>query len=373
MTPVTRVAIDVGALHGPRTGVGNAVAWTVDALRRAALRSPEGDPMLTPYVLSTRARLDRGERRLPLPAALAHRIWARHSIPRMDHWLGHPDVVHGTNYVVPPARAARVVTVHDCWFLDHPDAAQPDVALAGAVLARSIAEGAHVVTCADATTERVRELFDVRSVHTVHHGPPAHDPNAVRTAPALGDPDAPFVLSLGTVERRKNICTLVAAFARVAAEDPTVQLRIAGRDGDDSPNVARALERLHPAIRRRVIRHVSVSEPVKRWLLDRATVFAYPSLDEGFGFPILEAQLAGTPVVASSAGSIPEVAGSGALLSLPLDADALAANLFWVITSEAKRDDLVRRGATNVTRFDWDRTAATLTRHYRAFADEEST
>ena len=349
------------------------MAWTVDALGRAALRSPDDDPTLMPYVLSTRARLERGERRLPLPAALAHRVWARRDTPKMDRWLGRPDVVHGTNYVVPPARAARVVTVHDCWFLDHPEAAHPDVARSGAVLARSIAEGAHVFTCADATTERVRELFDARSVHTVHHGPPPHDPDAVRTAPALGDPDAPFVLALGTVERRKNLCTLVAAFARVADEHPTVQLRIAGRDGDDSTNVARALDGLHPSIRRRVIRHVNVSEPVKRWLIARAAVIAYPSLDEGFGFPILEAQLAETPVVASSAGSIPEVAGAGALLSLPLDADALAANLFWVITSDAKRDDLIRRGTTNVNRFDWDRTADTLVGHYREFADEETT
>lgn len=372
MAPMTRVAIDVGPMHGPRTGVGNAVAWTVDALARCALRSPDHDPTLMPYVLSTRAHLGRGERRLPLPAALAHRVWAHRSIPKMDRWMGRPDVVHGTNYVVPPANAARVVTVHDCWFLDHPDAAQPDVARSGDVLARSIAEGAHVITCADATTERVRELFDVRSVHTVHHGPPPYDPDAVRTAPALGDPDVPFILALGTVERRKNLCTLVSAFARVADEHPTVQLRIAGRDGDDSPNIAQAIDALDPSTRRRVVRHVDVSEPVKRWLLARAAVVAYPSLDEGFGFPILEAQLAQTPIVASSAGSIPEVAGAGALLSLPIDADALAANLFWVLTSDAKREDLVRRGTANVARFDWDRTADTLVRHYRDFAAEET-
>ena len=173
-----------------------------------------------------------------------------------------------------------------------------------------------------------------------------------------------FVLALGTVERRKNLPTLVRAFARLAAEHPSVQLRIAGRDGDDSEALAATLDRLDASTRRRVIRHTTVDEHVKRWLLENAAALAYPSLDEGFGFPILEAQQAGTAVVASSAGSIPEVAGRGALLSLPTDDHALAANLFWVIDSDEQRRTLVERGRANLDRFSWDRTAAMLTERY---------
>jgi glycosyltransferase involved in cell wall biosynthesis len=366
-----QVAIDVGPLHGPRTGIGNAVAWTIDGLRRVPPAPNRGDRVdLLPYVTSVRARLGRDERRLPLPAVIAHRVWARNSHPRMDRWLGHPDVVHGTNYVVPPARAPRLVSVYDCWFLDHPDDAHPDVATAGKVLRHSIDDGAHVVTSSAATTDRVRELFDAPEISTVHLGPPPHDHDARRTAPALGDPDAPFVLALGTVERRKNLPTLVRAFALLAAEHPTAQLRIAGRDGDDSAALAAALGRLRPEVRSRVVRHVTVDEPVKRWLLDRASVLAYPSLDEGFGFPILEAQQAGTPVVASSAGSIPEVAGSGALLSLPSDEAALAAHLFWAIDSPTKRAELIEHGHANVERFSWQQTAAALTALYLRLARE---
>ena len=362
-----RVAIDAGPLHGPRTGIGNAVAWTIDAIRRGSPSETERDapPIdLLPYVTSARAKLRPDERRLPMPASMAHRWWARSSTPAMDRWLGRPDVVHGTNYVVPPTRVPRIVSVYDCWFLDHPDDAHPDVARAGAVLRRSVDDGAHVVTSSMATTDRMAELFDTDRISTIHLGPPPHDAEQRQTAPALGDLDAPFVLALGTVERRKNLPTLVAAFARVAAEHPTVQLRIAGRDGDDSPALAAALDHLAPEVRGRVVRHVTVDEPVKRWLLDRAAVLAYPSLDEGFGFPILEAQQAGTPVVASSAGSIPEIAGAGALLSLPTDQDALAANLFWAIDSDAKRRELIERGHANVERFSWQQTAAELTALY---------
>jgi len=367
-----QVAIDAGPLHGPRTGIGNAVAWTIEALRRHPTADHDGavDVELLPYVTSARAKLHPDERRLPVPAALAHRLWARRSAPAMDRWLGRPDVVHGTNYVVPPAHAPRIVSVYDCWFLDHPDDAHPDVARAGAVLRRSVEDGAHVVTSSAATTDRVSDLFGTDRISTIHLGPPPHEPEQRRTAPALGDLDAPFVLALGTVERRKNLPTLIEAFVRVAAEHPTVQLRIAGRDGDDSPALAAALDRLRPDIRSRVVRHVTVDEPVKRWLLDHATVLAYPSLDEGFGFPILEAQQAGTPVAASSAGSIPEIAGSGALLSLPTDHEALAANLFWAIDSPTKRSELIERGHINVERFSWQQTATALTTLYLRLARE---
>ena len=363
-----QVAIDAGPLHGRRTGVGNAVAWTIEAL---ASRAPDHDSVeLLKYITSMRSKPAPDERRLPLPAAVAQRLWSRRFAPPMDRWLGRTDVVHGTNYVVPPARAPRLVSVYDCWFLDHPDQAVGDVVRAGAVLRRSVRDGAHVVTSSHATADRVRELLDTTAVTTVHLGPPPFDPDAPRTIAPLGDPDTPFVLALGTVERRKNLPLLVSAFERVAAEHPTITLRIAGRPGDDMPALSRALGRLRSSTRSRVVVHGGVDAATKRWLLAHAVALAYPSLDEGFGFPVLEAQLAGTPVVASSAGSIPEIAGTGALLSTPRDIRALAANLFWVVANDDKRRELIERGHRNVERFSWTRTADDLTALYRRLARE---
>ena len=79
---------------------------------------------------------------------------------------------------------------------------------------------------------------------------------------------------------------------------------LAGAEGDDSPAVERAITALPASIRERVLRIVAVDDATKHWLLRRAAVLAYPSLDEGFGFPILEAQLAATPVVASNVGAV---------------------------------------------------------------------
>ncbi len=352
------VAFDVGPLYGHRTGVGHAVRGTLDAL-------VESDAIeISPYLLSLRARPAPGIRKLPLPAAAAHRWW-RHPAPPLDRLLGRPDLVHGTNYVVPPARCPRLVSVYDCWFLDHPGDATPDVRRSGDVLRRSVQTGAHVLTCSDATTARVREVLGTDAVTTVLLGPPSGPtpdcPWPVEVGEQLGQP---FVLSLGTIERRKNVRSLVAAFARVAAEHPNVGLVIAGAPGNDQAAVNTAIGRLAPAIAARIVQLGVVDEALKAQLLRHAAALGYVSLDEGFGFPLLEAQQAGLPIVASTSGSIPEIAGAAALFSSPHDIDAIAANLHLAVTSDAVRSKLAAQASRNLNRFSWATTASLLTDLY---------
>ena len=352
------VAIDVGPLHGHRTGVGQAVAGTVDAL------SDRRDISVHRYLTSLRARPRRGERRIPLPAAVALRLWAHTSRGRMDRWLGNPDLVHGTNYVVPPTRCPAVVSVYDCWFLEHPTQAGPDVHRAGKALRRAVHGGAHVVTSSDATSTRVGDLLDTTSVTTVHLGLPTLLAGPTEQPPRLRGVRTPFILALGTMERRKNISTLIDAFSRVANEHETVQVVLAGADGDDAAAVETAVERLPSKSRRRVVPVGIVDADERSWLLHHASVLAYPSLDEGFGFPILEAQAAGTPVAGSTAGSIPEIGGSAVLLAPALDSEALAANLYWMISDSAARSRIVDRGHRNIERFSWASTADALVNLY---------
>jgi glycosyltransferase involved in cell wall biosynthesis len=230
-----------------------------------------------------------------------------------------------------------------------------------------VADGALVVTSSDATTRKVREILATDRVRTVLLGPPPPDaiepdPTAPAGLPELTD----FILALGTIERRKNLPTLIDAFGRLAREHPTVRLVIAGAAGNDVAAVDRALARLPTELAERVVRTGIVDSATKRWLLTHARALAYPSLDEGFGFPILEAQQAGTPVVASTAGSIPQIAGAAALLSPARDVEALAANLHWIVTNDEMHAKLVRRGTANVARFSWASTAA----QYHALYEE---
>ena len=115
-----------------------------------------------------------------------------------------------------------------------------------------------------------------------------------------------------------------------------------------------------------------VTDSAKAWLLKRSSVLVYPSLDEGFGFPILEAQTAGTPIVARRAGSIPEIGGDGVELVDGDDPAAFAAAIEHVVTSGIRRLTLLEAGLRNVSRFTWDRTAAGMEALYRRAITEAS-
>ncbi len=366
----TRVAIDVGPVQGARTGVGLAVDRLIEAL--TAL---DDGPELLPYVLSFRSRPGPGVRRLPYPAALAHRAWCRASWPPADRFLAPAELVHGTNYVVPPSRLPRLVTVYDCWFLEHPAEVHPDVRRAGEVLRRAVRKGAVVHATSHATAAKVGELLATDRIEVIHLGSP---PAVPEVEPRSGDRgpggrhpgQGPFVLSIGTVERRKNVPALVAAFDLARRSQTDLELVIAGASGDDTAAVDRAIGRLDSASADAVHRVGRIGDDDKAWLLRHAAALAYPSLDEGFGFPLLEAMSAGTPVVASTAGSIPEVVGTAGLLVDPDDVEGLAAALLRAAFDPPTRARLVAAGYARLKQFTWSTTAARLDDLYAALVME---
>jgi glycosyltransferase involved in cell wall biosynthesis len=172
-----------------------------------------------------------------------------------------------------------------------------------------------------------------------------------------------YVLAVGTIEPRKNLPTLVRAFDAVAATLPDVALVVAGRDGWDRPAFDTAVAAAHARDRIRTLGFVS--EAQRADLVAGATVFAYPSLVEGFGFPPLEAMLAGVPVVAARQGTLEEVLGDAALLADPRDVDALAAALTTALTDEDARRRLVTAGVERAGRYTWERTGVELAALYR--------
>jgi glycosyltransferase involved in cell wall biosynthesis len=367
MTAATlHLALDTGPLYGHRTGVGVAVEGIVEALRRRQ------DIIVEPYHLSFRSKPVAGHHRLPLPGIVASHLWSRLDHPGADRWLDGADVVHGTNYVAPPTRLPTVISVYDCWFLEHPGSATPLVRRAGATLRRAVARGAWIHTSSEATAAAARRLLDTDRVVTVHLGPPATPPATTD----LRQPDSassfsgqPFVVSIATEERRKAIPVLVRAFGIVAQDHETVRLVLAGAPGNGSAAITAAIDSLPASIGQRVDRLGPIDDDAKHWLTRHAAVLAYPSLDEGFGFPILESQAAGTPVVASRAGSIPEVAGEAAVLVDDHDPAAFAEGLSGLLFGGIGRLGLIEAGYRNVGRFSWDATAVGLVDLYRRAQD----
>jgi glycosyltransferase involved in cell wall biosynthesis len=356
-----RVGFDTGPLYGARSGIG----YAVEALRDALHARP--DVELVDYLVSFRADPGPDTRRLPLPAAIAHRCWAHSDHPRADRWLPGLQVLHGTNYVVPPSRLARLVSVYDCWFLRHPRQASRAVSRSGAVLRRAIAGGAVVHTSSHASADAVRELFPGAVVHTVHLGAlPLPAPPEVAPVPDLVG--KPYLLAIGTLERRKNLPVLVRAFGLLAHDHPDLVLVLAGGDGDDRGAIEAAVDALGPGVAPRVLFAGRVHDSARSWLLHHASVLAYPSLDEGFGFPLLDAMQARVPVVAGRAGSIPEVAGDAALLCAPDDVTGLAAALATALTDDGERARLVAAGDARWRTFTWEQCAHEMAALYHSLA-----
>jgi glycosyltransferase involved in cell wall biosynthesis len=356
-----RIALDVGPLYGPRTGVAQAVAGVRTAL--AARPDVEVDG----YLVSRRAAPRPGDRKLPVPGIVGAHAWSRGDVPRADRWLAGCDVVHGTNYVAPPTRLPTVVSVYDCWFLAHPDEAAPLVRRAGQVLRRRVAAGAWVHTGAEAVSAQARELLATDRVATVALGPPS----PIAALADLPRPEwadlidgRPFVLSVATQERRKDLGLLVAAFAELAPRVPDAVLVLAGAPGDDSAIVTAAVAGLPATVAARVLQLGFVDEPAKHWLLRSAAALAYPSRDEGFGFPVLEGHAAGTPVVACRVGSLPEVGGDATVFVDERTPDALAGALERVLTDAVTRLTVIEAGYRNLARYSWEATAEGLVELY---------
>jgi glycosyltransferase involved in cell wall biosynthesis len=236
------------------------------------------------------------------------------------------------------------------------------------VVPRAARQADHVIVTAQATKDDLVALYglDPAKITVMYSGvPPMFRPvvdpavlRAVRDKFALGD--SPFVLTVGTLQPRKNHARLVRAYAKV---DKRYLLVIAGDAGWSYDETMRAIAETGQAERVRLIGYVGDDLPA---LYSAATALAFPSLYEGFGFPPAESMACGTPVIVSNVSSLPEVVGDAGLQVEPLDVDALAEALVRLTEDEALRAELRERGFERVKRFTWEAAAETLWHVYSA-------
>jgi glycosyltransferase involved in cell wall biosynthesis len=309
---------------------------------------------------------------VPRPSRLA---WEQVRLPGVLRRAGVA-VHHGPHYTM-PARppVPTVVTVHDLTFFDHPEWHERAKVVVFRQAIRLAARRADALVCVSHTTaDRLRALLaPAVPVHVIPHGvdhdrfrpdpPPATDDAAVLAYLGVRPPYVAFV---GTIEPRKGVPALVAAFDRVAARHPDLTLVLAGGKGWDGGATRRAVEASRHAARVRTTGYVG--EEAVPALLRGAAVVAYPSLEEGFGLPVLEALACGAPVVTSSGSAMEEVAGDAALLVPPGEVDALAAALDAVLTGDAGTAARRDRGLVRAGDHTWEVSAAAHVAVYRSVA-----
>ena len=298
-----------------------------------------------------------------VPVSVLNYLWHRREWPPIELLAGPTDVAHAAHpLLIPARRAAQVVTIHDLFFLSHPERTTAEIRRDYPVLTPSHARRADaVITSSNQTRTLLVEQLGVAAerIYTCPPGAPRWE--------ALGQrPNVPkdgVILFVGTLEPRKNIGALLDAYQLLIDRlKPAPRLVLAGRA---TPDAAGWLERIARAPLVGRVSHLGyVEDRDRERLYAGASVLVLPSLDEGFGLPALEAMSAGVPVVASNRGSLPEVVGSGGMLVEPADVDGLARAIERVVTDRDWAESQGRAGLQQARAFTWERSVETLRRAY---------
>jgi glycosyltransferase involved in cell wall biosynthesis len=362
------VGFDATPLLGPRTGIGRYVEYLTGALALSGVA-------LSGVAFTWRGRADLAGALPPgvrasgrrAPARALQAVWTRVDLPPVEWLAGRFEVFHGTNFVLPPLRrAGGVVTVHDLAYLHLPGVVSAASLRYRALVPRSVRRAAVVVTPSQATADAVREAYGVPP-DRLAVTPLGVDPLWLSTPKpdkdwlaARGLPPE-YLLAVGTLEPRKGLDVLVAAYRALLADTPDAPplVLVGGAGWGEQPDVA-ALQA------DRVVLPGYVDAADLAPIVAGARLLAYPSRYEGFGLPPLEAMAAGTPVVASDLPAVREATAGLVTLVPPGDAGALSAALAAELARDPDPTTLAAARAHAAAQT-WDRCAElTLAAYERA-------
>jgi glycosyltransferase involved in cell wall biosynthesis len=346
------VAFDAGPARARPTGVG---VYVRDLGRALRTRAPH-------RVVMIGARPDG-----PLASEAAttmtsdrHLIWLQRNAAADARHAGASGA-HFTNATAPlRPRMPYVLTIQDLSLLRYPHYHPLPRLAAIPFMASAALRARRVLVPSHATAAEVHGLLRIpaRRIEVIELAPPAESPRGASGAPGAEiarwglDPSG-YVLSIATLEPRKNIARLVAAFEAVADDHPGLRLVLVGGHGWRTSRIERRIG--GSRVRNRIVVTGYVSDDARAALLGGCAVFAYVSLYEGYGLPVIEAMAAGAPVVTSNLSSLPEAAGGAAVLVDPHSPRAIAQGLTEAMLRAA---DLRAAGRERVSKLSWDRVAA---------------
>ncbi len=307
--------------------------------------------------------------RLPTHNPLVRIVWEQAIAPFVLARV-RPDLLHGMAFALPLLwQGLSVVTVFDLSFIRYPQRLSVGRRLYLRTMTRaSVRRARRVITISESSKAEIATLLGIPAdkidvalpgVSTDFRPLPAEEVSAFREREGL---PARLILYVGTLEPRKNLETLVQAYARLPQRG-AVKLALVGAQGWGIKSLFALIERLNVA-QDIVLPGYVPRESLPLWY-NVAEIFAYPSIYEGFGMPPVEAMACGTPVVTSNTTSLPEAVGSDGILLPPTDVEAWAEALARLLTDHAARAELAQRGQERARRFRWELTARQTAEAYR--------
>ena len=363
-----RILVDYRPALRERTGVGEFVHGLTKALCNESsstdsitLFSSSWKDRPSPTLASEMPAARIADVNVPVRALVW--AWNRLEWPPVEWFAGEHDVVHSQSpMLIPTTSAARVVTIHDLDFLRHPDQMSAEIRRDYPRLARSHAARADAIVVSShyAAGEVRRELGVTPS--RVHVCPPGRPDWSAGVAARHSARRGTTILFMGTLNLRQNVGTLLEAYARLRAQVADAPRLVLA--GHTTPASARWEARANEAP---LAGHVEITGYVDTTrrieLFANARMLVLPSYEEGFGLPVLEAMACGVPVVVSSRGSLPEVAGGAAEAIDPDDAEAMAAKMRELLTDGAA-ESAAQRGLLQASQYSWAACAAAARKAY---------
>jgi glycosyltransferase involved in cell wall biosynthesis len=370
------IAIDYTAAHEQGAGIGRYVRELVGALAR--LDQQQVYRLFVAGADRHHLPPEPGRNFTWKPTRITPRWFARFQRLRLplpiETFTGRIDLYHATDFVLAPTlpRTRTLLTVHDLSFVRVPETASPALkAYLDIVVPRSVRRADHVLADSQATKDDLIELYGTpaQKITVLLSGidarfkrvEDAQAQRAVREKYHLGS--RPYIFCVGTVQPRKNYSRLIRALAHLRADGHDAGLVIAGGRGWLEDEMYATLRETQMQDMVHLIGFADDADLPT--LYSGALCTAFPSLYEGFGFPVLESMACGTPVITSNVSSLPEVAGDAALLVNPYSVDEITYALRQLIENTTLRESLIRRGHVQAQRFTWWASAQHLQAVYR--------
>ncbi|MBO7223953.1 MAG: glycosyltransferase family 4 protein [Kiritimatiellae bacterium] len=302
------------------------------------------------------------------PGAIMQKLWNYSSFPSFDMLAGNADIYHFTNFLSRPVNKGKVVaSIHDMSFMRYPEfTEEKNLAYLTRGIKRTIDSADAIITISKFSAEEIEYFFPSAKgkVFYSHLGIAQNfSPSSVEEIDAVKQKyklERPYVITVGTIEPRKNHLLLVDAFEQIAAQG--IDLVVVGGIGWKSDKIMERLTTSKFAPQIHILNHLGDGELPA--LYSGASVFALPSYYEGFGFPPLEAMGCGTPVVSAPGGSLKEVIENAGIIVEDYNADAWATELMRAITDTELRKSFINKGLLHIKKFTWDKTVADTLKVY---------
>jgi glycosyltransferase involved in cell wall biosynthesis len=302
------------------------------------------------------------------------RIWHRARLPiPVERFIGEVDLFHAMDFVLPPThkKTKTLLTVHDLSFVRVPDAASPSLkSYLDVVVPRSVSKAQHIIADSQATKDDLIALYAVPeekitvllSGVDIRYTPQKSVFSILTIRNKYKLRNSPYIFTVGTIQPRKNYSRVIRALKLLRDAGYDLDLVIAGGKGWLEDEMYKTLDetKLHEHVH--LIGFAADEDlPI---LYSHAEAVVFPSLYEGFGFPVLEGMACGTPVITSNVSSLPEVAGEAAIMVDPYSIEAIADAVRRVLDDSALRESMIERGFAQAAKFTWESSARQLHQIY---------